>query len=267
VILLLALLLAQAQPVPNIADAGQITQSVPARIAGSSMAIPSIGRGLPSGGAKSAYLIPETVNVVGHWNATDFKAGTAKHGVAWTPNGTITFNASDTPRPSVGPFSNLNFYTQAAASTVNFTAAPFTVVLVVNATVLSGTTASGVFLGGWDGSKGYFQVITTSFFGEIQAPTPAMTANAMSTGVLSVFMSGVDGSGHDWVQLNGGTAVSSADTYVSPSGNGVLAYVGKYGTYGGNQAFNGNVYEILVSTDIPSSAAFSALYASIIAAE
>lgn len=213
------------------------------------------GAGIGAGDGGPAYLIPESGTVAVHVNATDLTNGTAKVGGAWTQHGTVPFNSGTTPRPSVGVFSASNYFSQ-AASPIAFAAAPFTMVLCFIPTANAGLTIqemlgtpNNFFLSG--------ATANAAAYNDSLINVPA--AGTMNIGQMNVLMGGVDGSGADWVKLNGGAASSMASSY---SQSAAAAFIGFNAAL---PAFDTQVIEAMACTSIPSSALFNSIYSQILA--
>ncbi len=212
-----------------------------------------------------AYLIPESGTVYTHVNATDLNAGTALHGGAFTLNGSVTYNAAASPRPSVGPFSDSNYFSQPNSSPANVSTEPMTVVMIINDTSI--TTNQGVFETGAYGSGGGYGLFVSNYAGNTFAPyfsnsTEPITT-VVTTGVVHVLFTGIDTSGVVYAQVdNNSLTTASGGTLTAGATN---TFIGR-GTSTG-QSFSGLVYELLVSNSTPSNASFNAIYASILANE
>jgi hypothetical protein len=229
-----------------------------------SMGSPSLAQGLfsASAGAPGAYLIPEPggATVLTHVNATDLHNGSSRVGGPWALHGTVPFNPTATPRPSVGPFATANYYSQPVSSPANVGAAPFTVVVIFNpidnSSLYIPFSTGAVGLAGFDIEF----VSGTAQWAVSNGTTHAIdTVNAITAGALGVFIAGLDGSGNILIQYNGGATASASGAGISASAVG--ATIGTYAA--GGLAFNGSLFEVMVSTAVPSAVAFTALYNSI----
>lgn len=208
----------------------------------------------------SLYLIPDDANCTSHFNAIDLNNGTAKIGPAWTKVGAVPFNLIDGPVPSVGPFSDANYFTLPTVNPFNPGAFPFTCAMLVKlnsigggTAVASGPASSGGFYLNW-GSGGPLLGTVSNASSFVQETT---NPNAIPTGGPSVMLYGVDATGHIFLQLNGNAVVLASGATITSSAS--LAYLGRYVTTGISLA-TGVIFEGLFSTDVPSAAAFTVLY-------
>jgi hypothetical protein len=220
----------------------------------------SLNAGIP------AYLIPESGTVLTHVNATDLHNGTAKVGGAWTQNGTVTFNSGATPNPSVGPFSDSNYFSQTSSSPANVANGPFTVVMLTNQNSTTAPSDQIIMSTGTFNAGGFYAQMFSSFFTPVVnssgTDTGAGTSNGPVAGAFTVSIFGLDASGNLFSQLNGGTTAQVSGAAISASTTAAMIgrYIGGTGYY-----FNGNIYEVMVSTAVPSGTAFTAIYNAVIA--
>jgi hypothetical protein len=224
--------------------------------------IDSIGNQYPLIGnpGKSAYLITNVSGtVLTHVNATDLNNGTALVGGPWTLNGSVTYNAGASPRPSVGPFSDSNYFSQTSSSPANVGAGPWTVVLLVNPTSV---VNEPVAFGTGPGSTGYFLEL---FSGAaiLNGGTGSATANGLVPSSFNIVIAGVDSSGNAFAQINGDLTGTGS---VATTASSTATMIGRYSS-GTGFSLSGTVTELMVSTAVPSSAAFTNLYNAIVAAE
>ena len=214
----------------------------------------------PSGGF---YVIPTTKNTLIHVNANDLANNTAQIGPAWVKNGTITFNNGGLGGlSSVGPFSDSNYLSLPTSNPANVNVAPITVVMIINDTSI--TANQGVFETGTYGSGGYGLFVANSdgnAFAPYFSNGTQPIGTTVTTGVVHVLFTGIDTSGVVYAQVdNGSLATASGGTLTAGTTN---TFIGRYTSTG--FSFNGLVYELMISTDAPSTAAFTALYNKIVA--
>jgi hypothetical protein len=212
---------------------------------------------------KSAYLITNVSGtVLTHVNATDLQNGTALVGGAWSISGTPTYNAGDTPRPSIGGFNNSTYFSQSSGPS-NVGAGPWTGVQLLKPTS-SGTTVP--FEPGQVLVNGYFLQFTSpsNLLGlyNSNGTVVAQPTNAANLNAFNVFIFGVDSAGIGYAQVNGGTTATASSIAESA---GTSSFIGIVSS--GILPFTGDVYELLISTAVPSSTAFTNLFNAIIAAE
>lgn len=207
------------------------------------------------------YLIPDSSKTIGHWNAADLLAGTSRVGTAWAEVGTVPSVASGLLLPAgVGPFSDSNYFTQSSGSPFNLDAGPWTIAMVLNPASLSN---SPVVIASYNSgvSAGYYiQIFAGSVsltFGGVDLSTSA----TLILNGLNLLICGLDASGKLYIQLNGGT-IGTASGVTPVAGSTVhLGNIQSSTGYG----FDGAVYEVMISTDVPSTTNFNAIYAAVAA--
>lgn len=212
----------------------------------------------------ATYLIPETGDVVVHVNATDLYRGRAQRGPSWTQQGAIPYVAGDRPIPSVGPFAPGTEFTLLAGSPLAFGDVDFsiTVLLSVSSSInpifdITPFTnyGSNSDPGGLDLEITNTQTVWQNggpYLGIYPQPNIKYDAlNVISLGYqASTQTMFLMVNGQPLVtQSNGGPM--TAPTTVATIGNGLF--------FDGS-GFQGQVYEVLASTNTPSDAAFTAIY-------
>lgn len=223
-------------------------------------------------GYGTSPYIPETAATVAHVLFTPTGFVDTKSN-AWTypiqpsifqtvpPTKVVTAN-----RTQVGVFSDSNYFTQgsAGASLAGINGA-FTACVAY--TITSGSNSpfilseySSVDAKGWgfriSGGKGSFNA---------NGLTAITTVNGyVSLAQLQIACMGMSGTGSatGYVQLNGGPVQSGSLTY-NPSTSAIFN-VGRYGP-ATTLSFNGTVDEVWISTDAPSAAQMTAIYATAVA--
>ena len=210
----------------------------------------------------ATYVIPQTSNILIHVNATNLATGTNLAGGPWNVTGVVPYNFDDTPRPSVGPFSTSNYFTQPPSSLANINSGPVTMVFLLKPLSLS---SAGIFLSaGSQPNTGYNMQInpsgTASIIFSDGTGHDLSTINDVAVDSINILIFGLDSGGTMYVQLNGGTVSTLAGAGVHTSVSDVA--MGLYFTSIAG-AFDGNIYEAMISTDVPGSVAFNALYTAI----
>jgi hypothetical protein len=143
------------------------------------------------GGVVNAYIIPESGSVLTHVNATDLKNSTAKVGGAWTQNGTVPFNSSSVPVPSVGPYSDSNYFSQGVGSPMNVASpGPYTFAIAFSATGADG----GVLISTGNFNVSGFYVYENAVFSTSGAGITASITSQIgpTSNKLNVLMFGLD---------------------------------------------------------------------------
>jgi hypothetical protein len=206
------------------------------------------------------YYIPESGTVVTHVNATDLHNGTARVGPAWTQNGTVPYSAG--PPAAVGPFTtSTNWFSQTGSPLDSLVSGPWTVAIIFSQPSLSASLfieSGAVATNGWYVQSTAGNVVT--FVNGQSGTAYGATANTITNGALNIVLFGLDASGTSWVQLNNGSPVTLGSQTVTAGASGSGIGSATVGTF----AFNGTVYEVLGSTNIPSAANFTALYNAIV---
>ena len=203
-----------------------------------------------SGAPLPSYIIPETGTVFyTHVNATDLHNGTDKRGGVWTQNGTVPFNAG--PLPSVGPFTDSNYFSQ-TTSPAGVSGGPFTIAMLVNVSnvasgpvlLSSGSYYAQIGNSGWSfDNNGFFATST---------PLPGSTT--------ALLFLGADSSGNIYSQVNNGPVTST--TYTTPGSPGTTVYIGRYFS-GTGYGFTGTISEVMISNAVASHAAFNSIYSTV----
>jgi hypothetical protein len=207
------------------------------------------------------YLIPYDPSVIGQWNATDLNNGTSRVGATWSRAGTVPFNgATSTQPPSVGSFSDSNYFSQPDTSPIDF-ATPFTITIIASPT--SDSNNPILFGGGVFTTNGYYIQVESNGKAQLTlfggAGANGSTSNTITLGAISTILFGWDGS-KGWVQLNGGAAVSfSQASYLKGTTN---LRIGNYVSLA-SYYLTGTIFEIQARAEAPSAALFTAIYQSV----
>jgi hypothetical protein len=158
----------------------------------------------------------------------------------------------------VGPFSGSNYYTQ-NPSPMNLTTGPWTVGLVFIPTDFASAYImlnSGVTLtNGW-----YVQYTgggNANIYFNNGLGTTVTTGNTAVLNTVNILLFGIDASGNAFIKLNNGATVSQSSFTITAGA--ATAWIG-YDSAGVGAYAGGNIVELWASTDVPSSAAFTALY-------
>lgn len=241
--------------------------------------------------AGAQYLIPSDAQTIMHVSATDLNGGTAAVGPAWVKRGTVPYSSKPTPIPSVGPFATATYQhtTTISASTDNgFTlpapsplniASSFSVTAVISVGDIAGSISNVPFIVE-SGSSADF-----NFWGiyiETSGPSIGHVGFEIGTSTLSVFredqipyydMSGllVISAGYDAATNNIFLKVNNRPILTTNLGGAFLAtstesVIGNYNiTPTTNTPLNGNLYEVLASTNKPTDSAFISIYNKVLA--
>jgi hypothetical protein len=193
------------------------------------------------------YAIPETVNTVGHWNANDLNNATARVGTAWTKVGSVTFTpGSPSTLNSVGPFSLTKYFTK-ITNPLTISSGPFMGVIVLTGT--SPATQQIVFSEA--NTAMYLQVAASDF----NLHLPSGNINETFASGVAVLVFGQTAGGTVYFQVNGGSTGTTTSSFSATTGP---AYLGTYNSAYG--PWSGTVNELELSRDVPSPAAFTAIY-------
>ena len=215
------------------------------------------------------FVVPPGQNVSGAILPTAGKINAYEINVSSvnTSNNTITINTNNyVPITSAGPFSIANYYSMPAPNVFDFTSGPFTVAIVAQTGGPTGTAIQSVFTtdssstNGFEmtwrsDTVGYSQLTNNTSGGYIEPPY------YYGTNTPVVYMFGVNAGGTMFMKTNNlSTYTTSAGTITAPTGSARLGGVSAV-----SRPWAGTISEILVSSAVPSSAAFTALYNSYLA--
>jgi hypothetical protein len=233
------------------------------------------------------YLIPSDANTIVHVNATDLNSGTAKTGPDWVSRGHVPYSAIPTPAASVGPFAIQTYQGNGLTPITPATDNGFTLPAPNPLNIASSFSVTALV-----SVQPYFPISNTptiidsgdltdfNFFDmyiETSGPSVGKVGFAIGTATLSTALEDsipyynmvgllVISAGYDASTNNVYLKVNSRPTIVGNLGGSYLAsstpaVIGNYDNSGTTSGpFNGNVYEVLVSTDKPSDMAFSSIY-------
>ena len=207
--------------------------------------------------SRFAYVLPDTTNTIMHVNADDLYKGTAKKGTPWSKIGNVPFvNNGGNNADSVGILDDNNYYSQ---TTSLVSTAPWTAAIVINTT----NVTPGIAIGnGTYESDGWYLYLGVGAAVDLTVNTSGVGAiNGTSNNLLlgqNIIIFGFDALGNTYVQLNGGTTsvLGTGVVMASPLHDLLL---GRYNISTG-LPFGGYVQEVEISTDVPSSGTFTALY-------
>ena len=215
-------------------------------------------------------LIANTANTIGHWTGDDLSGGSANTGPIWIEVGTVPPIAATSEYPlkdAVGPFSDSNYFKLTHPSIFN--QQTFSMAIVMSCADLSNTPyflSNGNDLNkGWiaqlDGASSPTGVQMTV---EATGSANTFTSNKYIQGDVGVLMVGYDAAtGTVYAQINNNTLASSA------IGANLVIYgtddteLGRLSVSTGF-SLNGAVYEVYLSSDIPSHAFFNSLYQQVV---
>lgn len=209
--------------------------------------------------AKLNYVIPDSNNTVTHVNADDLNNGTNRFGGNWTKAGVVPFNSGGfTAQDSVGAFSGTQYFTQPDTAPSNVSTGPWTIAIIMNIT----TASNSIPLGNGTYQVNGFYVILPAIGDGMDVVYNSAGSGAIQTTAtlaepgLNVFIFGVDAANTAWAQLNGGTVASNASFPVVASTSNLS--IGSL--INGAAPWPSTIYELMISTDVPSPIAFTNLY-------
>jgi hypothetical protein len=205
------------------------------------------------------YLIPQDANCTIHVNATDLNNGTAKVGPVWTMNGTVPYNALAVPKPTIGPFSDTNYFSLASGNPMNSGAAPFVCIALLNITsgggvyLSTGTqSGNGFYLQVDNTQRAYLYTIKSGTLYDVSSPGGTVPENS-----LTMLMHGMDSGGNLYLQINNGPLYTFSSAQIGASATNT--YIGRY-PIAGAPFTTGVLCELLFSTDTPSAELFTSIY-------
>lgn len=210
----------------------------------------------------SVYLIPDDSHSIIHVNGVDLNGGTAEHGPAWTKSApSPPFDPADAPIASVGPFATGNEYTLLSGTPFALGNVDWSVTIIVSAA--ANLAAEPTIVANYQhGDPNGFQIyLAPGFVGFLIGPTVEIDDNfTVPLSTLLVISAGFKASTQGIFLKVNNRAIVTGSLGIANTAPVTGASIGNYFDGSAFAPLDGQVFELLASTNTPSDALFTSIY-------